>query len=338
MTRADIPFEQRLDAEHAAVLDLIPPGMIDLRDVPRTRAMAEAMLKAAASRATPVAGVTVQDHMVPGEDDRRALLLRLYTPAGADRPGPAMLYMHGGGFVLGTVEQFDAQCRQMAADSGVTIASIEYRRAPEHPYPAPLEDCHAALAWLHGEADALGLDPARIGIGGTSAGAGLAAGLALLARDRESCPVAFQVLEAPMLDHRCIAPSSHAVDHPKVWNRAANLAAWALYLGDHARGEVAGYASPAIAQDLVGLPPAYVCIAAHDLFLDEAFDYARRLLEAGVPCEFHAYPMGFHGSPRMLPVAPASQRWKVDLACALRRLARQAPIKDRARRRVRSAG
>jgi acetyl esterase/lipase len=316
------PFVDRLDAEHRQSLSVIPDGMLDISQLDRSRELVSQLMQAAAARQAAIEGVAVNDCQVPAAAGRPRLLIRLYEPLACRRPTPVMLYIHGGGYVFGEVWQFDAQCKQLAQGANIAVASIEYRRAPEHPYPVPLEDCYAALAWLHAEAAAREFDANNIGVGGTSAGAGLAAGLALLSRDRGEHKLAFQLLEAPMLDHRGITASSRSVDHPKVWNTAVNSAAWTAYLGDgHLERSISPYASPSLATDLSRLPPAYICIAAHDLFLDESFDYAQRLLHADVSVRFNVYEMGFHGSARAAPNAEVSVRWRSELASALKRLA-----------------
>src|SRR5919106_5139412 len=179
--------------------------------------------------------------------------------------------------------------------SGAVGVSVEYRLAPETPYPGPLHDCYAALCWTHEHADELGVDPSRIGIAGVSAGGGLAAGLALLARDRGEVRVAFQLLDCPMLDDRSRTPSIQ-VDDLFVWTREANEFAWRAYLGDlYGSNEVPPYAAPACATDLAGLPPAFVSVGTIDGFRDEDVNYALRLNQAGVPCELHVYPGVPHG-------------------------------------------
>jgi acetyl esterase/lipase len=317
-----VAFAERLDAEHRRSLEAIPEGMLDLADLQKSREFIVQLMRAAAARQPAIEGIAVEDCQVPGNADRPELLIRLYTPSTVTSPSPAMLYMHGGGYVLGEVSHFDVQCKQLAQGANIVVASIEYRRAPEHPYPTPLEDCYASLAWLHSVAEGRGLDVARIGVGGTSAGAGLAAALALLARDRAQYSLAFQLLEAPMIDHRGITPSSRNIDHPNVWNSRVNAAAWNAYLGHgHLERDIPPYASAALALDLSQLPSAYICIAAHDLFLDESFDYAQRLLRAGVSVQFNVYEMGFHGSVRAAPNAEVSVRARADLGRALKRLA-----------------
>ncbi len=317
-----LSFQQRLDEEHRQALALIPEGLADFSSIDRARERADGLMKAAAARQAPVRNVAIEDRTVPGEGDRPDLPIRLYRPDELSGSTPAMLFIHGGGFVVGSVSHFDVQCMQLARGAGIIVTSIEYRLAPESPYPEPLDDCYAALAWMHGSADELAFDRGRIGVGGTSAGSGLAAGLALLARDRGDYPIAFQFLEAPMLDHRTTTPSSQAIDDGRVWNTKSNRLAWSAYLGsDHLDRDIPAYASPTLAGDLAGLPPAYISVGGQDLFADEAIDYAQRLRRAGVPVQFHLYEVGFHGSPRVLPQAAASVRWRRDAIEALARLA-----------------
>jgi acetyl esterase/lipase len=308
----------RMSPEFREALDLFPSGLLDITNIERTRETMRLRLEASAARAKPFPGVAMRDEIVPGSGSRPDLRLRLYVPERRSTSSGALFFIHGGGFVMGQVTQFDGHCSEIANGAGCLVASIDYRLSPENPYPAPLEDCYAGLAHLTSENRRLGFDPNRVVVGGTSAGGGLTAGLALLARDRGGPPIALQVLEAPMLDHRGITPSSHNVDHPKVWGRAANELAWRAYLGAAANGPVPEYASPALAADLAGLPPAYISVSALELFLDEALDYARGLISAGVAVELHVYPNGFHGSAWAVPNAELSQRWRVDTVNAVR--------------------
>ncbi len=226
--------------------------------------------------------------------------VRLFRPAGVSQPDPALLWIHGGGYVIGTAQQDDRLCRRFSSRLGMTVASVEYRLAPEHPYPAPLEDCYSALAWL---ADLPAVDRNRVAIAGASAGGGLAAALALLARDRGEVQPVFQVLAYPMLDDRSSAAA--ASPHHRLWSTRSNHFGWAAYLGD-ADPQVA---VPARRDDLAGLPPAWIGVGTHDLFHDEDLDYARRLIEAGVPCHVEVVPGAFHGFDAVAAKAPVSRRF-----------------------------
>ncbi|ETW22158.1 esterase [Mycobacterium gastri 'Wayne'] len=229
--------------------------------------------------------------------------VRLYRGVGVTEPTPALLWIHGGGYVLGKAAQDDRLCRQFTRTLGITVASVEYRLAPEHPYPAPLEDCYSALCWL---ATLPAVDPDRIAIGGASAGGGLAAALALLARDRGEIAPAFQLLSYPMLDDRSSGRSAGRTDRRyRLWDARANRFSWAAYLGD-ADPRVA---VPGRREDLRGLAPAWIGVGTHDLFHDEDLDYARRLEDAGVPCQVDLVSGAFHGFDLVAPKAPVSQRF-----------------------------
>lgn len=321
-----IPLLDRLDADHRKLVESIPEGLLDPSDLMQLREKSDVLLTAAAARHVPIETVRIEDDVMPGAGDRPDLKVRFYIPEGITTPAPVFLYIHGGGYVSTLMRHYDAQCSAIAEGTGLIVASIDYRLAPESPYPGPVEDSYAALAWLHAIAAERGFDPARIGVGGTSAGAGLAAAVTLLARDRGDYPVPYQYLEAPMVDHRNVTPSSHAITDYRVWHRALNQACWAAYLGaDHLETPQEPYASPALAPDLAGLPPTYLCVSAFDLFLDETIEFAQRLLRAGVSVQLNLYEMGFHGSPRVLPSSPVSARWKADSHAALRRLSGQSP-------------
>lgn len=226
--------------------------------------------------------------------------VRLFRPAGAARPTPALLWIHGGGYVIGTAEQDDRLCSGFSTRLGITVASVEYRLAPEHPYPAPLEDCYSALTWLAGLPS---VDRYRVAIGGASAGGGLTAALALLARDRAEVSPAFQLLTYPMLDDRSSATAPGA--NYRLWDNRSNSFGWAAYLG-HADPRDA---VPARHDDLSGLPPAWIGVGTHDLFHDEDLAYAERLRDAGVPCEVETVPGAFHGFDLVLPKAQVSRRF-----------------------------
>lgn len=312
-------FEDRLDEESKAVLEMIPESLLDLSDIPTARASVEGLMAAMFAAAPEIPGVEMEDHWAPGPPGDPDVMVRVYTPSGIEGPVPALYWIHGGGMVLGNVAMDDLNCKGVAVEMGCVVASVEYRLAPEHPHPAPIEDCYAGLKWLADNADRLSADGSRIVIGGASAGGGLAAALALLARDRAEVPIIFQQLIYPMLDDRNITPASHYVQHPKVWNREANIAGWSALLGKPAGSDgVSAYASPARAENLADLPPAFIIVGELDLFVDEDIDYAQRLIQAGVPVELHVFPGAFHGSDLMVPTSENSRRWAEIRTAALR--------------------
>ncbi|MFN3003836.1 alpha/beta hydrolase [Mycolicibacterium wolinskyi] len=224
--------------------------------------------------------------------------VRLFRPAGRATPGPALLWMHGGGYVLGSPAQDDALCRRFANELGATVAAVKYRLAPQNPYPAALEDCYSALTWL---AALPTVDPARVAIGGASAGGGLAAALAILARDR-GVPLAAQLLVYPMLDDRSTGPELDSPGH-RLWTQGSNKFGWAAYLGD----ADPALAVPARHEDLSGLAPAWIGVGTLDLFHDEDLAYAERLRAAGVPCEVEVVDGAFHGFDQIAPKTPVSR-------------------------------
>lgn len=236
---------------------------------------------------------------VPGPPGAPEVAVRVHRPKGAAGALPCLFHMHGGGYVMGTAAMDDLRFDRWCPALGCMGVSVEYRLAPETPYPGPLEDCYAALRWTWEHAGELGIDRARLGIGGASAGGGLAAALALLVRDRGEFPVAFQLLIYPMLDDRMLTVSSRW--EVPIWTPRANEAGWRAYLGERYGREVPGYAAPARAGDLSGLPPAYVMVGALDGFLDEDVTYALRLLHAGVPTELRVYPGAPHGFDGLMP-------------------------------------
>lgn len=240
-----------------------------------------------------------------GPDDVEVLTLssgvgvRLFRPSGVT-PGPALLWIHGGGYVIGDAAQDDVLCRRFARELGATVVSVNYRLAPEHPYPTPLEDCYSALGWL---TRLPSVDSARVAIGGASAGGGLAAALALLTRDRGEISLVAQLLVYPMIDDRTVHRTG--LDHPghRLWNQSSNRFGWRAYLGDADPDE----AVPARRDDLAGLPQAWIGVGTLDLFHDEDLAYAERLRQAGVPCEIMVVEGAFHGFDGIAPKAHVSQ-------------------------------
>jgi acetyl esterase/lipase len=313
-----------IDPELVAPLENLlsmPGGGPNLRDIPMMRAMMNQMIAAMTAMAPAIEGVITEDRQVPGPEDAGGVGVRMYQPA--DRPDtlPALLWIHGGGYVGGTVDVDDLWAKNLAKSAQCVIVSVDYRLAPEHPFPAPLEDCYAALKWLSNNSDELGVKKSRIAIGGASSGGGLAAGLALLARDRAEVEVAFQLLIYPMIDDQNIIPASETTPDTFVWSREDNLIGWRSYLGREPGGEdLSYYASATRATNLAGLPPAYIAVGQLDLFLNESIDYAQRLLEAGVPAELHVYPGVYHGFDAFAPMADVSQRFANERDNVLRRV------------------
>lgn len=307
---------------------LVDPELLALIDrLPQVRLSADNLAAVRAAQQPPVpvdaatAGRTVLERRaVPGPAGAPAVPIAVYRPADRkDRRG-CILHLHGGGFVAGASRLYEGIHRGLVDALGCVLVSVDYRLAPESRYPAAIEDCYAALAWLFGAASELGVGPARIGVMGESAGGGLAAALALLARDRGEFGLAFQHLIYPMLDDRTgKAGPPHPYAGEYLWTPHNNAFAWDAMLGpDRREGDVPAYAAPARADRLDGLPPTYVAAGALDLLADEDIDYARRLLRAGVPTELHVYPGAFHGFER-LGDGPLSRRARADSLAALRR-------------------
>ena len=300
-----IDLEAVLDEHHAAVVSMMPPDLFDLSDIDAGRARIEGLLGAMPAPEMPE-GVSITEAFAPSLDGAPDVRLKVYTPADPAPTRGVLLWIHGGGMVLLNADGDDFLCATRAAAHRCVIVSVDYRLAPEAPAPGPVDDCFAALSWLAAHADELDVDATRIVIGGASAGAGLAAGTALRARDSGGPALAGQLLVFPMLDHRNDTPSSHAIQDMRVWNRSANVHAWAAYLGG---GEPTAYSSPAIAADVSGLPPAYINVGTFDMFHDEDVAYATALNRAGVAAELHVYPGAFHASNGFLPDHPTSIRW-----------------------------
>jgi acetyl esterase/lipase len=308
----------RLDPEVAEVFPHLP--VLDLTDIPTARTTMMDMLATANADAPPNPDVLRQDYFVPGRGGAPDVRVRHYRPARQSGVLPCLYWIHGGGHVLGQIEQDDPMMDHIVTSVGCAAVSVDWRRPPEHPFPAPMDDCYTGLAWTHRNAADLDVDPDRIAVGGASSGGGSAAGLALLARDRGELPICFQLLVYPMLDDRNVTPASREVTEPKVWNRESNLIGWRAYVGDAAGTDrCSPYAAPTRATDLRGLPPAYLPVGDLDLFIDEDIEYAQRLLQADVPAELHTYPGGIHGFDLLAPGSALARRFIRDRDEALRR-------------------
>lgn len=281
-----------LDPELAAFVSMLP--VLNFAEVATARAI---LAQGAGARETadqsPSEPFVVSDRRIPGPQGAPKVPVRIYRPPG-DGTRPALVYFHGGAFVLGQVELFDALCGAYAANADIVVVSVDYRLAPEHPFPAGVQDCYAALEWTAAAATELAVDPAAIAVGGLSAGGALAAAIALMARDRKGPTIAFQLLVNAVLDDRLETVSVQAFTDTPLWNSHDVSVMWDLYLGPERR-HVSPYAAPARSTDLSGLPPAYVLTSEFDPLRDEGISYALRMLQAGVPVELHNVVGAFHG-------------------------------------------
>ncbi|MFI7441886.1 alpha/beta hydrolase [Nonomuraea indica] len=264
---------------------------------------------AAARQAPDTAGMEIEDRTVPADPD---VPVRIYRPHQAQG---AVVWLHGGGWVMGNLDTEHPWAARLAAGSGAVVISVDYRLSPEHPFPAALDDAYAVLTWTAEHAAELAIDPARIAVGGHSAGAGLAAAVALRARDQQGPPIRFQLLNEAGLDDRQETWSARNFTDTPWMYRDKISASWRHYLGS---APASPYAAPARAADLSGLPPAYIATAEFDPNRDEDIAYALRLLQAGVSVELHQWPGTFHGSQAILS-AEVSQRQGAELGAALRR-------------------
>jgi acetyl esterase/lipase len=306
------------DAELVPLVSVLP--RLDLGDIGGVRAML-LELRAMVPRPAPVESVSTQRRTAPGTSGEPDVEVCLITPDAPGTDRPALLWMHGGGFVMGDIDSDIATIMRIAAEVDAVVVSVAYRLAPEHPYPAAVVDCCAALDWLLAHAGELGVDADRIGVGGISAGGGLAAAVALANRDRGGPRLCLQVLETPVLDDRCDSPSMRRFVDTPLWTQRNARLSWDAYLGPlRSNGApVPALAAPARADDVSGLPPAYVVTCEFDPLRDEGIDYAHRLMQAGVPVELHSYAGTFHGCPGAAASTAIAARMVADRLGALRR-------------------
>jgi len=278
------------------LLAAIPGGFNSIPDIVQRRATVTQLL--AAIEIPPNPNVTSEDRMVPGPDGAPDIKVRIYRPTDATGTLPGIYFIHGGGMILGDIDGEDAVATQICERVDAVVVSVEYRLAPEHPYPAPVEDCYAGLVWMARHAGELRFDPERLAVYGGSAGGGLTIATSMLARDRGFPALRFQMPIYPMIDDRNETPSSHEITDIGLWDRAGNIEAWKWYLGD---GKPDQYAAPARAEDLTGLPPTFIDVGTVDLFRDEDITFAMRLMQAGVPTELHVNPGAYHAAEVFAP-------------------------------------
>ncbi len=296
------------------LLQAIPGGFNSIPDIVQRRAALTQLL--AAMEIPPNPNVTSEDRTVPGSEGAPDLKVRIYRPMDATGTLPGIYFIHGGGMILGDIDGEDAVATMLCEHVDAVVVSVEYRLAPEHPYPAPVEDCYAGLVWMARNAGELRFDPDRLAVYGGSAGGGLTIATSMLARDRGFPALRFQMPIYPMIDDRNETPSCHEITDIGLWDRAGNIEAWQWYLGD---GKADQYAAPARAEDLTGLPPTYIDVGTVDLFRDEDIAFATRLMQAGVPTELHVNPGAYHAAEVFAPDATLSQRIWARRIEALRR-------------------
>lgn len=309
-----------VDSELIAMLDQFPALSLTPETLRQIRAMTQEMLAHAPVNVPEFPDISVSERFIPGPAGAPDVRVLVYQPTSEQGSKPALLWIHGGGYVLGTPEQEDLGVKSMVSTTGCIAVSVDYRLAPETPHPGPVEDCYAALKWLYTHAEELGIDTTRIAIGGGSAGGGLTAALGLLTRNRGEVPLAFQVLIFPMLDDRTVTTTApHPYTGEFIWTAEDNRFGWTALLGQEPGGpDVSPYAAAARAERLEGLPPTFISVGALDLFLEEDLEYARRLMRAGVPTELHVYPGAYHGF-NMVADAYVSQTATRDQLAALKR-------------------
>lgn len=303
MTTAEkSPFDPELAAFLTATAGMFPLGM-EHKDIAKLRAMGEMTLEMAIGDVA----VTCTDHEIPSHDGA-TVLVSVIAPRDRAPAGPGIYHIHGGGMVMGNRFIGADVLARWAVEHGAVCVSIEYRLAPEHRAPALVEDCYAGLVWMAENAATLGIDPDRIVVFGGSAGGGLAAGTALLARDRGGPRLLGQILQCPMIDDRCDSASARQLEGQGVWDRQCNVTAWQVVLGEsYGTDRVDPYSAPARMTDLSNLPPTFIDVGSAETFRDEAMDYARRIMAAGGLCELHVWPGAFHGFYSIMPDAAVSR-------------------------------
>ena len=294
---SSIPLEE--------LLKTLPGGFNAIEDIEERRTVINALIRMRTEELPPIENIVIEDRNIAGPDALLELVVRIYKPTDVSGNLPGILFIHGGGMIMGSIETEDLKAAMLCETIQSIVVSVEYRLAPENPHPAPVQDCYKALVWMSKNATELGFDTDRLAIVGGSAGGGLAIATALMARDQEFPKIIFQMANYPMIDDRNETPSSKEIIDVGIWDRKANIEAWDWYLGGKNADE---YAAPARAKDLSGLPPTFIDVGELDLFRDEDIEFAKRLLQAGVTTELHVYPGAYHASESFAPEAELSKQ------------------------------
>ncbi|MFD8547909.1 alpha/beta hydrolase [Streptomyces sp. NPDC059649] len=305
--------------ELAGILDRLPPRPADpYADIEAVRSGFRQLMAPLMPAHDP--RVTVRELTVQGPDGN-PLDVQVLRPAGAEGVLPGVLYLHGGGFAYGELDGPSPMARHACVAAGAVVVNVHYRLAPEHRYPAGVEDCYATLEWMTASADELGIDPDRIAVTGASAGGNLSAAVCLMARDRQGPRIAFQCLLIPCLDDRDRTASRRRIEDRRIINGPGIAHTWDVYLGPDRGPDTPAYAAPGRATDLTGLPPAYVLTCGLDPLRDEGLEYARRLTEADVPVEVKDVPGAWHFFEAYAPESGLARRttdhWLTALRTAL---------------------
>lgn len=310
-------FIERLDPELVPFMETKPT--VDLSDIPAARAGYNERMREAALASTPRTSVTTRQVDIARTDGQPDVTVRIHQRVGSASAVPALLWIHGGGHVMGVAVQDDWMLQDLVNRLGCVAVAVEWRYAPENPYPASIEDCWTALNWVASNANDLGIDPARIVVGGASSGGGVAAGLTLLNRDRGGPSVAAQILDYPMLDDREVNHSSRVFTDERAWNAESNRLGWDAYLGGIDRSEVPVYAAPGRATDLEGVPPTWIGALELDPLVDDAVAFAQTLMKSGVSTELHVFPGAIHAIDAGLPRSSIGRRYIAERTAAFDR-------------------
>jgi len=308
------------DPELAAMMELLPDAVVAMENPAKAREGFTSMT-AALNADLNTDGVQIENRQITGPEGSPEVPVRIYSPEGLNEKVPALLHLHGGGFVIGDLDSEMGSVVSLCRHLGIVLVSVDYRLAPETPFPGGLEDCYAAWLWTVENAASLNIDADRLGITGMSAGGGLAAATCLLCRDRGGPQPTFQFLGIPELDDRLDTVSMRTYVDTPLWNRPNAELSWDHYLGEqYQRGadNVPYHAAPARAEDLSNLPPAYVSTMEFDPLRDEGILYALKLMQAGVQTELHSFPGTFHGST-LFSSAKVSQRELEEMFTVMKR-------------------